>query len=266
MIMNSKLFVAFSAMAVLTACGGAQQSAPEQLETNNSPLSEQLVMSTLWFQNSYGAELAYEQAYELATTRMQQNLRRMRNDSRPVAVIVDIDETVLDNSPYEARLIQSGESYNSASWAKWVQESQARILPGAKSFLTMAEQMGVEVFYISNRSEDLMAPTIENLRRYGLPHANEDHLLLKTETSDKTMRREMVRNTHKVILLVGDQPGDFSEEFHDYMNGPMRDSLRRSFIMLPNPMYGEFESKLYEDRDPGAEQKAFMRKRALRIE
>lgn len=258
----------------LTACGGNQKTAdtPKAPEAPSVRTSDQLVMSTLWYQNSTEARYLYEQAYRLAAEMLKNNIEGVQADRR--SIIVDIDETVLDNSPYEARLVQKGQSYDSKSWAEWVWEADADLLPGAEEFLRTAETMGVEVFYISNRSSDLLDPTMQNLMEHNLPFADPEHILLQGEDgSSKIGRRDQVKSVSRVLLLVGDQMTDFSETFgqeispdEEQMIDPaLMDSLQRSFVLVPNPMYGTFEKTVYpEGMDLSDEQKVEYRKRALR--
>lgn len=260
--MNKKNLVAVGAALMLTACGGSQKTAQ-----NTAPevvLSEQLVMSTLWMQQSYEAPYLMEQSYRQAIHKLKENMARA-NDGRQRAIIVDIDETVLDNSPYEARLIEDKAGYSPGSWAEWVNQASARPVPGAQRFLSLAARGEVEVFYISNRSRKLLAATMENLKSLDFPNVDPDHVLLKESTSDKTARREQVMSRYHVVLLVGDQMTDFNEEYEQFLEEPaLRDSLERYFVLLPNPMYGGFEDKAYHgETELTDSQKSALRKKAL---
>lgn len=271
--MQNNLWKAVAFSVILTACGGSKQEVAVQ-EPAAAPqvkLSDQLIMSTLWVQRSAEAKYSSLQAYNLAQLKLQSNLENYRGD-QPVAVILDLDETVLDNSPYEARLILNGMGYSPASWSEWVQEMQADAMPGAREFLRFAEAHGVEVFYISNRSHENLEPTLQNLIQLEMPFADPEHILLKREQeSDKTYRRERVKERYKVLLLVGDQMSDFSEELSqqgmedaDRFGGVVNDSVQKFFVLLPNPMYGDFESSIYGDnREIDDAEKSRMRKQAL---
>ncbi|HBF22044.1 MAG: 5'-nucleotidase, lipoprotein e(P4) family [Owenweeksia sp.] len=230
--------------------------APEEPRVN---YSDDLVNATLWYQNGDEMKAQYQQAYIRAGELLQKYLQET-GDSIPAAVILDVDETVLDNSPYEAWLIQNGESYNPDSWSRWVGEATAEPLPGALAFTQMADSLGVEVFYITNRAHELLEPTQRNLAEAGFPQADEKHLMLKTSTSDKTERREAVKKDYRVLLLVGDQLTDFTQE-----TAWDRDTVRQHFIMLPNPMYGGFLDKAYDnDYSMSEKEKAAKRKAALK--
>lgn len=166
-------------------------------------------------------------------------------DRRPLAVIVDIDETVLDNSPYQVSAVRDGRTFDQATWREWTDRAEAKACPGALSFLRFARSSGCEVFYITNRDIREKASTLKNLEDLGFPNADEQHLLLMEGTSDKTERRARVRATHNVVLLAGDQLRDFDERFKERSANygrdavdAMSDSLWQYFILLPNPMYG----------------------------
>lgn len=250
--------------AVISACGGAKETSTEAKTEVEPPLADQLVMSTLWFQNSEEARQIFEQSYDLAELRLAQNLAALKQGQRP-AVILDLDETVLDNSPYEARLIAERENYASESWAEWVREAKADVLPGAADFLQKATDAGVQVFYVSNRRDNLLEPTLQNLEDLDLPNAEADYVLLKSNTSDKTERREEIKETYKVILLIGDQMTDFAEDYQSFSdNSALQDSLDRHFVLLPNPMYGGFEAEAYDGNwELTDRQKSEKRKQAL---
>lgn len=248
--------VVMAALA-LAACGNGKEIVAVEDESVN--ISDQSMMATLWMQQSMESIFLREQSYKLAAEKFERNLQKHKADGM-YAVIVDIDETVLDNSPYMARLIKTGQAYDNEGWSRWVNEGRAGLVPGVKGFLNKVEASGTEVFYISNRHADLMEATLENLNRHELPFADDAHVLLMTSESDKTERREEVKLNYKVLLLVGDQLTDFAQQKEDYSMAIFdvegaKDSLDNYFVLLPNPMYGSFEDRIYkgekdlQDRD-----------------
>lgn len=259
-------------MSLSTVACKVSQKSP-QTEANSpkkTPLSEQLVMSTLWFQKSLEAQQLYVQSYELAKIKMMANEIKKKGQS-PSAVVLDIDETVLDNSAFEARLVQNEENYTSQGWAAWVNEANAPALPGAVDFINFAQKNGVDVFLISNRHEELLEPTLDNLKKVGIK-ISADHVLLKTETSNKDARRAKVKADHTVILYIGDQLTDFASIYDNpqevsSLPDAKKDSLQKlvnkEFIMLPNPMYGTFEQAVYSESHLSDEEKSKARKEAL---
>ena len=228
-------------LILFSACSSLKTMAPD---------SEQMTMSTLWYQHAAEMRAIYYQSFNLAELRVKQTMENY-SGQKPPAVVVDIDETMLDNSPSEAKNILEGERYSKERWYDWTSKAAAKPLPGSLHFSQMLEEHGVELFYISNRSVNEMEATINNLKKYGFPNADPDHVFLKTNTSNKTERRNKVASSHEIILLIGDNLGDFSEIFdqRDDQYGKtdvdkQKDKFGTKFIVLPNPMYGTWTSAL----------------------
>ncbi len=173
----------------------------------------------------------------------------------PPAVIMDIDETVLDNSPYQARLVQNGLEYNEVTWAAWVAEKKAKPVPGVVDFARAAEQKGVTILYLSNRAQHLQEATLANLRAEGLP-VKDDSVFLGLGThvegceqngSEKTCRRRLAGRDYRVLMQFGDQLGDFVEVIAntpDARTGLLDeygDWFGERWWMLANPTYGGWE-------------------------
>lgn len=206
-------------------------------------LAQQNVDAVIYQHYSAEVHRLYQQGYELARLRLDAALAK--SWPKTPAVVVDIDETVLDNSPYQVTNATLGRTYSPATWKEWTAKGTAKALPGAVEFLHYAVSRGCAVFYISNRETDEAGPTIQNLVNEGFPMADREHVLLMAGTSDKTTRRNLVQQTHHIILQVGDQLTDFDQGLKNRSAGDgkpltdaMRDTLEGHFIMLPNPMYG----------------------------
>lgn len=237
---------------------------------NNAPVSsnERMLMATLYQQKAAEATALYLQAYNIATIMIYDELNKQVAEKR--AIITDIDETVLDNSPYQAKCILEGISYPE-KWDEWCELSQAKALPGAQRFLNFVADKGIEIFYVTNRKEHLKEVTIENLKRRGLPYADEAHLFMRTSSNSKEERRSTIDEDYRVVMLLGDNLEDFTNVFED--RGPeerieladrLESSFGRRFIVFPNPMYGSWENAIYDFRpDTTAQAKSAMRIKAL---
>jgi len=249
MMMRKALMVAGTLLLAACRTSAPVATAPAPTPAIAPPawehaLARQSTDATLYQYSSAEAHRLFQQCYELARIRLDANLALPR--ARPPAVVVDIDETVLDNSPYQVKAAAQDRAFNAATWNEWVLMASAKPLPGALEFLRYASKMGCAVFYISNRDEAGKNATIKNLFELGFPDANEAHVLcMDASGSDKTKRRNAVMATHDIILLAGDQLRDFDEAFKDRgteLGKPLvdarRDTLRDRFILLPNPMYG----------------------------
>lgn len=232
-------------------------------------LNEQLVLGVLWVERSAEYKALCLQAYNIAKFRLDQELAIPHK--KPLAVVVDIDETVLSNSPYQAWLIGKNQSFSSETWKGWIDSAEAIAMPGAVEFLNYAKSNGVNVFYITNRSVNKLDATLQNLQNQGFPYADEEHLMLKTDTDDKTARRTVVRETYEIVILMGDSLTDFINDFAGKTLAEQSILAEQNinqwgdrFIVLPNPEYGNWENAIYDyAQGLSAEQKDQMRKNAL---
>ena len=175
----------------------------------------------------------------------------------PPAIILDIDETVLDNSEHQVRSIKNGTSYP-VGWKEWVSEESASSLPGVSEYLSFANAKGIKVFYVTNRTHDLEEYTRNNIKALGLPlDEDRDVLLMKNENgwgSDKTSRRDLIKKDYRVIQIFGDQLDDFIALEKTATTIGERKALidqhssmwGEKWFMIINPMYGEWEEALYE--------------------
>jgi 5'-nucleotidase (lipoprotein e(P4) family) len=215
---------------------------------NNSNITEnqdQLLLSVLWFQRSAEMQALFYQCYNIAKSSLSEKLKKPLN-SKPKAVIMDIDETVLNNSPVEAYQTIKNIPFSDSLWLTWVKRASAEPLPGVMDFIKYAESKGVEIFYITNRESPWETePTLRNLREKGLPFADSIHLVLKTDMSSKEIRRKVICEKYDVLLLIGDNLADFDVVFDrrgdDLGFNSVKERMAEfgeKFIILPNPMYG----------------------------
>lgn len=226
-----------------------QKPATEQAELD----MKHLLLATCWYQQSAEMRACYYQAYNLAKTALKENKQNYKG-SKPTAVVLDIDETVLDNSPFEAKLMGDRQNYSDSAWMAWSARCEAQALPGAAEFIAYARELGVEVFFISNRILEERDRTLRNLAEAGMA-VDSAHLLLydlSKKTSCKDERRSLVSESHEIILFVGDNLGDYTSLFDRRDNSlalgladSLHDEFGRKFIILPNPMYGEWENAIY---------------------
>lgn len=242
----------------LCACS----SAPTRPPVDAVPAQDGL-NAVAWQRRSAEYRLIAEQTYRHAAWQLDQALRDRTWDAlppadrdtpaadKPPAVIVDVDETVLDNGVYQARLLRDGRSFDSGSWAAWVREARATAVPGAVAFLRHARAQGVAVYFVTNRAEDLSAPTLANLRAVGIAVDDPAHILGRgtvapgcDEGSEKHCRRRLVGRSHRVLLQIGDQRGDLVTATADLDRH--RDWIGERWFLLPNPMYGHWESALFD--------------------
>ncbi len=248
-----KLLIALPILLVFFSCTPKKSTEIEK-EVVIENLSDNLLNATAWSQQSAEAYATYVQTFNLAKRQLLINLKETTSDF-PKAVIVDIDETMLDNSPFEGYLIKQGLSYNHENWKRWVALEKAKSTPGALDFANFAKENNVEIFYISNRSVDDFEPTLKNLQKLDFPFADSIHLLLKDTISDKSPRRDLVAKTHEVIMLMGDNLRDLSEEYKARSENFGKNKVEATkslfgtkYFVFPNSMYGEW-MKAYNSKE-----------------
>ena len=262
--------VLVSALLLLSLSWGAIGQTPSQSPADN----EYQTGAVLWMQSSGERAALCYQAFALARMMLDRDLRTTRARAKR-AVIVDIDETIMDNSRYQAWLIKNRKNFSDATWLDWVNRSEASAIPGAVEFLTYANSRGVRVFYITNRKAAEKAGTAANLRKLGFPNVNDETLLVRTETksSSKEPRRQSVSAKYRVVLLMGDNLNDFSDVFENAKTVAGRITVTDQnkakfgtrFIVLPNPMYGDWENAIYDyNLKLSEEEKAAKRKSLLK--
>lgn len=234
-------------MTVLFSCSS---TAKNSATVNN--VREYQIGAYLWQQTSGEYRALTYQAYNLARRLIERDLENKHNKKR--AVIFDIDETVLDNSFGGAREIKENLAWKEGHFADWVKLKKAVAIPGALEFIKFLRENQVEVFYVSNRKVAMFDDTLANLEAEGFP-VKKENLLLQADTSNKEERRQFVSKKHEVVLFVGDNltdfPGGFEKKSVEERNAlvdKLRADMGTRFIVLPNPLYGDWERALPFDR------------------
>ena len=226
------------------------------------------VQAAVWMHNAAEYEYACETIYRCARPALLRALEdtsstasieqeHMGNfENLPPAIILDLDETVIDNGPFQGHIVKHSKNFNGETWKEWSVQKDARPLSGAVEFLAFARANGVTPIYISNRLGSEEDDTIANLNAIGIP-ANKDVVLLKREdghpewSSDKNTRREYVARTYRILMLFGDDLNDFvsvkgmSKEERDTASRPYKKNFGNKWFILPNPSYGSWEPSVF---------------------
>lgn len=267
------IVASLSLVATVLLNGCITAGSDDQATQNTTTEQAYLLGSTLWVQQSAEYQALCIQAYALATERISQRCETREDLSTPLAVVFDLDETVLDNSAYTAWQVANGLAFSNETWALWTDLAAAPAVPGAVEFMNFADSLGVALFYISNRDVSALLPTQKNMRELGIPQTEDHRFLLKTTSSDKTSRRDSVRALgFEIALLIGDNLGDFDGKYDkasvaeraQYVNDD-RERFADRYIVLPNPLYGTWEGALYNyDRELTEEQREELRRTQLK--
>ncbi len=277
--MSLRFFTPLFALALMAGCAAAPPHVAPPAATPavaavavEVPANDNL-NAVAWSQTAIEHDLIFVQTYRDAESRLLAALKNSHWDALPKddriapikglqpAVVLDIDETVLDNSPYQARLIKHGGEFNEADWAAWCKEEIARPLPGVVEFTQFAAKHGIAVIYVSNRAKDLDQVTLENLRKVGLPVSGPQAFLglgtfvegCEQIGSEKGCRRQLLSRKYRVLMQFGDQIGDFVTVLANNDAGrrramsPYMSWIGTRWFVLPNPTYGAWEPALFNN-------------------
>ena len=198
--------------------------------------SEKLPNDIRWVTQSDEYKMLCNQIYHIAREKLRKIV--LTNDRHPnQAVIMDLDETVLDNSQYQVEIFEKEETFNMGSWASWVNRADADLVPGAKEYIYLVRQLGIQLIFISNRMDERLESTKKNMKKLGIYHDDDIYLLRLDKEDKKNIRRnEVFKGTNRmsaygpfeVIMYLGDAMGDFEKT-----------KFNNNFI-FPNPMYGKW--------------------------
>ena len=278
---NKKLVMSISSvLATVVLATGCAQKTEEKKEENKSGdnkitltydqlRSRENTMGSLWYQNAAEVDALYQQGYNVATNKLKELLKQPTD--KPYSIVLDIDETVLSNIPFQVKMIKDGTAFNPKLWDEWVQKAEAKPVAGAKEFLQFADKNKVQIYYISDRTDAQVDATIKNLEAQGLPVQGRDHLMFKKEgdKSKEGRRQEVIKHTN-LVMLFGDNLVDFaefstkSEEDRDKMFEQLKAEFGDKFIIFPNPMYGSWESAVYQGEKKDAKGQSEARLNALK--
>lgn len=254
-----------------------------------APPADERLHSTLWVQTSAEYAVASLQVYALAAAQADAAIAdpewtalpdvQSREPGLPVAVITDVDETILDNSAFTARNILADRQYTGEAWDRWVSEQRADAVPGAVRYLDwLATQRGVTVFYVTRRKSIHEAATRGNLAKLGFPlSATVDTLLMDDERPDwgshKNTRRREIANRYRVIQVFGDNLSDFmdlpataSPEIRLQRARENEPMWGTRWFLIPNPIYGDWETSLMDGLDPATEEAEALRRKLGELE
>lgn len=271
--------IAVSALLIVNL--GACQTAVQPVTSNIAPpqpTAHNNFNSVLWYQTSAefraNAIQTYRQATDLLTKAKSDPSWTVWSQANatnlPAAIIVDIDETILDNSPAAAQDVLTNAAFSEASWDRWVSLAKADAVPGAVAFVNAAEAMGIKVLYISNRACSLRSgntrpcpqkdDTLSNLKAVGIQKISAEQIWLKAEqtswSSEKESRRQLAMQSYRVIMSVGDDFGDFLPNVKKNITPAQRAALvdqyqthwGTKFFMLSNPTYGSWDTILNQPK------------------
>lgn len=268
-IMRQKMALGTAIGIALVTLTGCVQPAKTDRQAQQQ-LADQSVLALNWFQQSGEYQALTHQAFNSARLAFDQ---AKVAPGKKKAVVVDLDETMLDNSPYSGWQAQQGQPFAAATWAKWSQAQQAGAVPGAVQFARYVNSHQGTMFYVSNRKQSEYAATLANMQKLGFTGMSEKTVLLSGDTSNKQARFDAIKNAgYDIVVYAGDNLNDFGAATYHKDNAQRRafvadnqSKFGTEFIVLPNPLYGDWESGMAQDYNKlTPEQKLQIRQRAIK--
>ena len=237
-------------------------AAQEALKQKQQYQAETETMGLLWMRTSAEYRALAYQGYNVAMNAVKMAVTDPSHQRKPLAIVLDADETVVDNTKLMGESIVNGNGrFDAPWWRQAVHQGKSQAMPGAVEFLNEVHKQGVEIFYVSNRYAPVnLDVTIQNFKELGFPSVDKDHVLLFEKDSDKQPRFDAIAKKYAVVLFMGDNAGDFPigtkgktlAERNDIIDAHKED-FGTTFVVFPNPAYGSWVSALakgYQNLSP----------------
>ena len=237
-------------------------AAQEALKQKQQYQAETETMGLLWMRTSAEYRALAYQGYNVAMNAVKMAVTDPSHQRKPLAIVLDADETVVDNTKLMGESIVNGNGrFDAPWWRQAVYQGKSQAMPGAVEFLNEVHKQGVEIFYVSNRYAPVnLDVTIQNFKELGFPSVDKDHVLLFEKDSDKQPRFDMIAKKYYVIVYMGDNAGDFPigtkgktlAERNSIIDAHKED-FGTTFVVFPNPAYGSWVSALakgYQNLSP----------------
>lgn len=234
----------------------------EALKQKQQYQAETETMGLLWMRTSAEYRALAYQGYNVAMNAVKMAVADPSHQRKPLAIVLDADETVVDNTKLMGESIVNGNGrFDAPWWRQAVHQGKSQAMPGAVEFLNEVYKQGVEIFYVSNRYAPVnLDVTIQNFKELGFPSVDKDHVLLFEKDSDKQPRFDMIAKKYYAVVYMGDNAGDFPigtkgktlAERNSIIDAHKED-FGTTFVVFPNPAYGSWVSALakgYQNLSP----------------
>ena len=237
-------------------------AAQEALKQKQQYQAETETMGLLWMRTSAEYRALAYQGYNVAMNAVKMAVTDPSHQRKPLAIVLDADETVVDNTKLMGESIANGNGrFDAPWWRQAVHQGKSQAMPGAVEFLNEVHKQGVEIFYVSNRYAPVnLDVTIQNFKELGFPSVDKDHVLLFEKDSDKQPRFDMIAKKYYVVVYMGDNAGDFpigtkgkTLAERNAIIDAHKEDFGTTFVVFPNPAYGSWVSALakgYQNLSP----------------
>ncbi len=255
-------------MASALALGAAAQGTPPSNTTgpSGSGVNNALLYSVAWKQTAAEYRALYFQGFNVARMHVELALAKRQPGDKPLAVVTDMDDTVLHALNYWGHLVNQNKDYfDDPIWDSWIPENKVTASPGSLDFLKFCADNGVQVFYVTSREqgEKTYEYALGHLKVLGFPYADEKHLTVLRDTSNKEKRQDEIMKDFSVVVFLGDNLNDFRRKYYikaaagkDAVDERMklmeadRDKFGRNYIVFPNPTDGHWLAAIFGDSEP----------------
>ena len=250
--------VAYTSIACFSMLAAAGCAAPEQGGAGVDAESEKCAvqehaMGLRWQQQSAEAQALQSQTYRIATERLEEKVKHATSEN--LAIITDLDETAIDNTELLARDMSACHDYSVwDTWGHWERKGSPSAIPGATGFFHAADQLGVSIYYLSDRTEENLDATIASLKGLGFPQVSRERVMLLGPSKEE--RRSKIQANNEVILQLGDTLHDFAGDYADAGVEQQRQLVEQDaghfgddWFILPNPTYGSWEDAELDEWD-----------------
>lgn len=219
-----------------------------------------LISAVAWKQTAAEYQALYHQGFNIARMHVENALKSRKNGDKPLAVITDVDDTILSANSYWGYLVTiNRDFFDDPIWDRWIEADKFVAMPGALDFLNFCAQNNVEVFYVTNRDQghDTYALATQNLKTQGFPYVDEKHLIVQRDTSNKETPQQKIAEDYDVVVMLGDNLNDFRRKYYvkdvDERSKLMEEDKElfgTKFVVFPNPTDGHWVRAIFGDSEP----------------
>lgn len=233
-------------------------------EVNDVPVQRDALLYALaWKQTAAEYQALYYQGFNIARMQVQAALDSRQPGDKPLAIVTDVDDTVLHSLTYWGHLVQRNmDFFDDAIWDRWVASNRVTATPGALEFLEFCAANNVEVFYVTSRDqgEDTFELALENLRSVDFPFVDQEHLTVLRDSSNKEPRQDELKNDYQVVTFLGDNLNDFRRKYYirSDVDGRIaamaqdKDKFGSEYVIFPNPTDGQWLAAIFGESEPAA--------------
>ena len=247
--------IAIVSMLAASGCAATDQAgaAPAESPNPGNCAVQEHAMGLRWQQQSAEAQALQSQTYRIAGENLEEKIKQAKSEN--LAIITDLDETAINNTELLARDVAACHDYSTwDTWDQWELKGSPSAIPGAAEFFQKADELGVSIYYLSDRTEENLDATIASLKRLDFPQVSKDQVMLLGPSKEE--RRTKIQEKHKVVMQLGDTLHDFAGHYAKADLGQQRQLVEKDsghfgddWFILPNPTYGSWEDAELDEWD-----------------